>query len=122
MERKNFKATIHAPNEKVWEALWGDETYPIWTAAFSEGSRAESDWKEVSKIYFLNAEGEGMVALIDKGKDPTIMNFKHLGMIDKNGNEDLESDKVKSWAGARENYLLEGNNGKTQLTVSIDSR
>ncbi|HSP11232.1 MAG TPA: SRPBCC domain-containing protein [Salegentibacter sp.] len=120
MERKNFTVVINAPRENVWEVLWSDETYPKWTATFSEGSRAESDWKEGSKVYFLNAEGEGMVALIDKRKDPEIMNFKHLGMIDKNGNEDLESEKVKPWAGSMENYLLEKENGKTQLTVNMD--
>jgi predicted 3-demethylubiquinone-9 3-methyltransferase (glyoxalase superfamily)/uncharacterized protein YndB with AHSA1/START domain len=120
MERKEFRATINAPREKVWEVLWSKETYPKWTAPFSEGSRAKSDWKEGSKVYFLNAEGEGMVALIDKRKDPEIMNFKHLGMIDKNGNEDLESEKVKSWAGAMENYRLEEKNRATRLIVNMD--
>lgn len=120
MERKEFIANIDAPREEVWELLWSDETYPKWTAEFSEGSRAESDWKEGSKIYFLNAEGAGMVALIDKRRDPEIMNFKHIGMIDKNGNEDLESEKVKAWAGAMENYRLEETNGKTRLRVTMD--
>lgn len=120
MERKDFTATINAPREKVWDVLWSDETYPKWTAPFSEGSRAKTDWKEGSKVYFLNAEGEGMVAVIDKRKDPEIMNFKHLGMIDKNGNEDLESEKVKSWAGAMEKYRLEEKNGETRLTVNMD--
>lgn len=120
MERKEFTAVISAPREKVWKVLWSEETYPKWTAVFSEGSRAESDWKEGSKVYFLNAEGEGMVALIDKRRDPEIMNFKHLGMIDKDGNEDLESERVKSWAGVIENYRLEEENDKTRLTVTMD--
>ena len=38
MERHQFKATINAPRERVWEILWGDETYPQWTSAFAEGS------------------------------------------------------------------------------------
>lgn len=120
MERKDFKATINAPRQKVWEVLWNDKTYPKWTEPFSEGSRAESDWKEGSKVYFLNAYREGMVALIDKRKDPEIMNFKHIGMVDKKGNEDYESEKVKSWAGVMENYRLEDKNGKTNLTVTMD--
>lgn len=116
----DFKAKINAPREKVWDVLWNDKTYPKWTAPFSEVSLAKSDWKEGSKIYFVNANGEGMVAVIEKRKDPEIMNFKHLGMIDKNGKEDLESEKVKSWAGAIETYRLEEENGKTQLTVNMD--
>ncbi|SKB56451.1 hypothetical protein SAMN05660903_01467 [Salegentibacter salinarum] len=43
MERKEFISTINASREKVWEVLWSDDTYPKWTAPFSEGSRAESD-------------------------------------------------------------------------------
>jgi len=120
MERQEFTSTINASCDKVWEALWSDETYSKWTAPFSEGSRAKSDWEEGSKVYFLNADGEGMVALIYKRKDPEIMNFKHIGMVDKNGNEDYESEKVKSWAGLMENYRLEDKNGKTILTVTMD--
>ncbi len=120
MERRNFTVSINAPREKVWEVLWSEKTYPQWTAAFFKGSRAESDWKEGSKIYFLNAEGEGMIAKIDKRKDPEIMNFMYLGIINKNGEEDLESEKVKAWAGSMEDYQLEEKDGKTKLTVHMD--
>ncbi|MGY5847150.1 SRPBCC domain-containing protein [Salegentibacter sp. HM20] len=120
MERNKFEIRINAPRVKVWDVLWSDETYPRWTSAFSEGSRAKSTWNEGDKIYFLNSDGEGMVARIEKRKDPEIMNFKHIGMIDKTGKEDLESEKVQAWAGARENYQLKEEGGKTLLTVFMD--
>ena len=45
MEKQEFKISINAPREKVWEVLWNDTTYPAWTAVFSEGSHAVTDWK-----------------------------------------------------------------------------
>ncbi len=48
------------------------------------------------------------------------MSFKHLGEL-KQGVEDTNSDKVKSWSGAMENYTLKEENGKTILLVEMDS-
>ena len=120
MKRKQYETLINAPRERVWEVLWGEKSYMEWTSAFAEGSKVESDWKEGGKILFLNAENEGMVARIEEKKAPEKMLFKHLGMVDKSGNEDLESEKVKAWSGAEELYILKENGQKTELTVKMD--
>ncbi|MBD0850340.1 SRPBCC family protein [Maribacter arenosus] len=119
MERKEFKTTINAPREKVWKVLWGDSTYPKWTAPFGEGSRAETDWKEGSKVHFLSADGGGMVSRIAKNRPNEFMSIEHLG-IAKNGVEDTTSEKVKEWKGAMENYSLLDKEGKTMLLVAMD--
>lgn len=119
MEKKEYKAFIKAPRERVWDILWGDTSYNKWTSAFSEGSRAETDWQEGSKVYFLNGNNEGMVAIIQKKVPNEYMSFKHVGMINK-GVEDLESEEVQKWAGATENYTLKNNNGSTELIVDMD--
>lgn len=119
MEKLHFSSTINAPVQKVWDTLWADETYRQWTAPFNEGSYAESDWKEGSRILFLGPGGDGMVARIAEKREPNYMGFEHLGMI-SNGVEDTTSDKVKDWAGARENYSLSENNGQTTVTVDMD--
>lgn len=119
MEKQNFKTTIDASREKVWDVLWGDATYPVWTSAFSEGSRAETDWKEGSKVLFLNAENEGMIATIAKNIPHEYMSIKHLGTV-KDGVEDLDSEQTKEWAGALENYTLKTVDGKTELAVDMD--
>lgn len=121
MERLEYRTTIDAPREEVWKILWDSETYPEWTKAFSEGSRAESDWKEGSKILFLNAENEGMIAIIEEKNEPEKMYFRHIGMIDKNGNEDYDSENVKAWKDASEIYTLEEQQGKTLLRVSLET-
>ena len=121
MEKINFSTSINAPREKVWDILWNDDSYREWTSAFMEGSYAETDnWKEGSKVLFLAPGRNGMVSTVATNKKNEFMSFKHLGEV-KNGVEDTESEKVKSWAGAMENYRLTDENGKTKLEVDMDS-
>jgi hypothetical protein len=119
MEKQQFNIAIDAPREKVWNLLWDNETYPVWTSVFSPGSRAETDWKEGSQVLFLGAENEGMISLIASKKPNEFMSFKHLGTV-KNGVIDTDSKQTKEWAGALENYTLKTVNGKTELTVDMD--
>lgn len=119
MEKKEFKISIDAPREKVWDILWNDVTYPQWTAPFSEGSKAESDWKKGSKVLFLNAERDGMVALIHESIPNEQMSFKHIGAINK-GTEDYDSPETKAWAGSMEEYFLKTVDEQTELSVRMD--
>jgi uncharacterized protein YndB with AHSA1/START domain len=120
MKKLTFKTEIDAPASSVWETLFGIETYPQWTSVFSEGSKVETDWKEGSKALFSDGNGHGMVAVIHKALPYEYLSIKHLGEF-KDGVEDLESEKVKEWAGAMENYTLISNNGVTELTIDIDT-
>lgn len=120
MGKVNYSTVIHAPKEKVWQVLWGQTTYPVWTEPFGSGSRVETDWEEGSRVLFLNSENEGMVSRIAKKDENEFMSFEHLGMVDKNGKEDMESEKVKSWAGSKEDYRLQEVDGKTELLVELD--
>ena len=119
MEKLVFSATINAPRHKVWEVLWGKETYRAWTAAFAEGSDVETNWEEGGRVVFGDGKGNGMVSTIAKKIPDEYMSFKHLGEI-SGGVEDLTSDKVKAWAGAMENYTLKDDDGKTSLLVETD--
>jgi hypothetical protein len=119
MEKQQFKITIDAPREKVWDILWGKSSYPTWTSVFSEGSGVETDWKKDSKALFLDSTGQGMVSTIAENKPNEFMSIKHLGTV-KDGVEDLDSEQTRQWAGALENYTLKTVNGKTELTVEMD--
>lgn len=121
MKRIQFKTVINATRERVWEVLWGAETYTQWTAPFSPGSRAVTDWQQGSKVLFVNEEGAGMVAEVAKRDEPSFMSFRHLGMVDKDGNEDFESEEVKIWAGALENYTLNESEDGTELIIDMDT-
>ena len=120
MEKINFSVSIDAPKEKVWKTLWDDTTYRKWTSVFSPSSYADTDWKEGSKVLFLDGQRSGMVSKIEANRPNEFMSFKHLGEV-KDGVEDMESDKVKQWAGALENYTLKEGNGVTELLVDLDA-
>lgn len=62
MEKLNFNILINAAPEKVWKVLWADDTYRKWTSAFSEGSYAETDWKQGAKCYFSTETGRAWLA------------------------------------------------------------
>ena len=119
MEKLQFNISINAPREKVWKTLLEDETYRQWTAPFSENSRAETDWKKGSKILFLDGNGHGMVSKVAENIPNEFMSIEHLGLV-KDGVEDVESDEVKPWAGAYENYTLKEANGGTELFIESD--
>lgn len=119
MEKLEYQITIDAPREKVWDILWNDATYPVWTRAFSENSRVETDWQEGSKVLFLGGENEGMISSIAANIPNEFMSFKHLGAM-KDGVEDYDSEQTKQWAGSFENYTLKTVDGKTELAVDLE--
>ncbi|WP_370897855.1 SRPBCC family protein [Chryseobacterium gossypii] len=119
METLSYEKIINAPLQKVWDILWNPETYKEWTQYFSPGSTMKSDWKVGGKTYFMNAENEGMVSTIDSLDEPNQVVFKHLGMIDKNGVEDLHSKEVMEWSGSFEKYFLTDLEGKTKLHAEV---
>ncbi len=120
MQKINFSTSINASKEKVWKTLWDDSSYRKWTSVFSESSHAVTDWKEGSKVLFLDGKGSGMVSKIEINRPNEHMSFKHMGEV-KNGVEDTESDKVKGWAGAMEKYTLKEMDGITELLVELDA-
>lgn len=111
----NFSVHINATKEKVWKVLWEDETYRKWTSAFSEGSYAESEWKERAPIKFIGPGGNGIYGVIQKLEVNNEMTFRHLGEI-RSGQE-VES----FWKGAIESYYLEDDKGGTDLNVAMDA-
>lgn len=123
MERKQFDITIQAAPEKIWQVLWGNDTYPQWTAPFSEGMSegggVKTDWQKGSRVLFVDSKGDGMVARIRDVIPNRYMSIEHLGEI-VGGKEDTESEKVKEWAGAHEDYTLSPEGSGTQLRIDMD--
>lgn len=121
MKQLDFTVQINAPQAKVWSTLWNDDTYRKWTAVFHEGSQAQSDWKEGSKILFLDESGQGgMSSMIARLIPNEFMSFQHLGIV-KDGVEDFTTAEAKGWSGAMENYTLLEKDGGTELRVEVDS-
>jgi Activator of Hsp90 ATPase homolog 1-like protein len=113
-----FNIIVNASKEKLWNTLWDDRTYRAWTFVFSEGSRAETDWKKGSKALFLNGNNSGLISTITDNRPNEFMSIKHLGLV-KNGVEDMDSEESKQWAGTFETYTLREKDGKTNLHIEL---
>jgi len=109
-----YKIYIDASREKVWESLWKDKNYRIWSEPFTPGSHAISDWDESDPIRFMDAKNNGMYGVIETKIDNEVMVFKQLG--DVLDGVEMERD----WAGAREQYFLLNKAGKTKVKVIVD--
>jgi hypothetical protein len=122
----HFSIDIRAPKDKVWRTMFADNTYREWTSAFSPGSYFEGSWAQGSKILFLGPDPDekvgigGMVSRIAENRLHEYMGIEHLGMV-SNGVEDTQSDAVKDWAGARENYSFSESSGVTNLRVEMQT-
>jgi uncharacterized protein YndB with AHSA1/START domain len=124
MEKLRQNIFIHAPRERVWDVMLGDETYRDWTTAFSPGSHYKGDWSEGSKILFIGPDSEGggemgMVSRIRENRRYEFISIEHLGLV-KDGVEDTESPAAKQWAPAFENYTFADRDGGTELTIEMD--
>ena len=119
LQKVNFSSSIKASKDKVWNALWDNENYKKWTSAFSEGSHAISDWKEGSKILFLDSNGSGMYSIIAEKVTGEIMSFRHIGEV-KDGVEQPLDEKTKAWSGGLETYRLKETDGITEVNVELD--
>lgn len=121
MKRIHFSEFIRASRQKVWETMLADSTYRDWTSAFAEGSYYEGSWEQGKEIRFSSPEGGGMVATIAVNRPHEHLSIKHIGVITKEGAIDTESESVKKWAPAFENYRLIEKDGGTEVQIEMDS-
>lgn len=70
MKTLSYNIRIYATPERVWDILWGNETYNVWTKFFSCDSQMKSDWKVGGKTYFTDGDGNGMVSTIERIDEP----------------------------------------------------
>ena len=115
MKKISYNIDISANAKKVWQALWFMDTYKKWTSVFCEEGFYHGNWEEGTTMKFLNAEGNGMYATIEKNIAQVQMTIKHQGEI-------KDGVQIKSsWAGAIEQYNLTEHNGTTTLQIAMDT-
>lgn len=124
MQKLHFEIMIEASPEKVWQAVIGEESFREWTKPFNETSYFEGGWNEGDSIRFIGTnekgEPEGMISEIAESRPYEYLSIRHLGYI-IGGKEDTESEAVKKWAPAYENYTLTPTDGGTKFAVDMDA-
>ncbi len=119
-----FKTTIHANVEKVFQMMFNETTYKEWTAVFNPTSSFKGSWKKGEKMLFLgtdeNGNQGGMVSRIKEFIPNQFVSIEHIGIL-KGDKEITSGEEVESRAGILENYTFSKTNGKTLLVVEMDS-
>lgn len=119
VKQLHFSILIKAPVQIVWQQMFDQDSYRSWTAAFCEGSYFEGSWQKGETIRFLSPSGDGMVAVIAECRPLEFVSIKHLGFVVK-GEDDVDSENVRSWAPAFENYRFRTVAGGTELSIEQD--
>jgi len=121
MERLTYQITISASARKVWETMLEKSTYEQWTAKAWPGSSYKGKWEQGEQISFGGDDGSGTLAEIVEAKPYESLLAKHIAVLGKGGVEDRSSDIAKGWVGTMEGYRFEERDGKTTLTVTIET-
>lgn len=116
LKRIRFSAEIAAPVHRVFQLMLDPDGYRDWTSPFAEGSYYEGAWRQGEKIKFLGPSGGGMLSEIAELRTNEFISIRHLGFL-FDGVEDTESEAVRAWAPAYENYTFTATPAGTRLEV-----
>ena len=118
-KKLRFSTTIQAPREVVWKTMLGPDSFRDWAAEFAEGSYYEGGWGQGERIRFLAPGGNGMLSRIAANRPNEFVSIEHLGLI-QDGVEDTESEAVRAWRPAFENYTFSTVGDGTRVDVELD--
>ncbi len=108
---------IKASRDTVWRTMLEPETYRKWANAFSPESQYRGEWRQGTYMEFIDPNRGGTKALLESVVPSSEIHARHVAVLDKDGNEDSESDTAKQWIGSTESYSLVETSGVTILTV-----
>lgn len=114
-----FSVEIDAPVADVFRIMLDHDGYKDWTTAFCDGSYYAGDWAEGAQIRFMSPSGDGMLSEIAEHRHHEFISIRHLGYISQ-GVPDTDSDSVRAWAPAYENYTFIAAGNGTTLVVDQD--
>lgn len=127
MQKLSFKKEINASATRVYKVMLGLDdkaTYEYWVAAFNPTSTYEGSWNKGSKILFVgvdeNGKKGGMVSEIEEHEPARFISIRHIGFLDGD-TEVTTGEQVEKWAGGHENYSFQEDDGRTTVTVEMDT-
>ncbi|MBC7903033.1 MAG: SRPBCC domain-containing protein [Gemmatimonadaceae bacterium] len=118
---KMIKKTIDiaAGADKIWPVLTEDQFNQQWFAEFSNGTKAESDWKQGSRIEFKDESGSGIGGKIEQLVPNEYLSIGYDSIL-KDGKPDTDSPWADAVVGMHENYRLTSKGGNTELYIESD--
>ena len=119
MKQLHFSISITASKKHVWNTMLDPDTYKVWTEPFCEGSYFQGSWEKGERIQFLAPNGSGMISEIAENRLYESISIRHLSYV-KDGLEDSDSQEVRNWAPAYENYTFVPTDQSTVVKVDID--
>jgi uncharacterized protein YndB with AHSA1/START domain len=121
MKKLEYKTVIAASAKKVWDTMIRQETYRQWVAKSWPNSFYEGNWKKGEEIRFIGPDGSGTLAELIEVKPHERILARHIAVLGPKGEQDRTSEMAKGWIGSTEEYLFSEQNGKTTLTVVIQT-
>ena len=122
MKKLEWKTMIDASRDKVWQTMLAPDTYREWVAVSWPNSGYEGKWEKGATIRFVgDSDSGGTVADIVELRKPEYIKALHVAVATPGGGEDRDSDVAKGWIGTTEEYFFAEKNGKTELTVVINT-
>ena len=125
MKKLEFKTTINAKRDKVWQTMFAPDTYREWVNVSWPNSKYEGKWATGENMRFIGGGGEGneggTLANLVEVRKPEYVLAKHIAVINGDGTEDRTSEIAKGWIGSTEEYTFTEKDGKTELKVVINT-
>ncbi|REA60890.1 hypothetical protein DSL64_13390 [Dyadobacter luteus] len=121
IEKLIFETDIAAPKERVWELLWGKESYQEWTSPFMAGSYFEGEFGQGKRVHLLSPTGEGLYSDILIYAENEQLTFNLLGNLKNKEEQPLDAES-EIWTGSRESYFLTDTPAGTRLRVQLDNQ
>jgi uncharacterized protein YndB with AHSA1/START domain len=121
MKKLEYTIDINAPKESVWKTMLAPNTYREWTNVSWPGSTYQGTWAKGEDVKFASPGQGGTMATIVEYDPYRSLLAKHVAILNPDGSEDRTSDVAKGWIGTLERYTFTEHNGKTTLTVNLET-
>src|ERR1700733_8944007 len=100
MKEMQFTVDIKATKERVWDALWQDETLRQWAGIIDPGTHMIGELKEGNEIQFISGNGYGVTSLVEKLTLSEFVLLRHTADTQDDG----KGERAKQWTGGQESY------------------
>jgi uncharacterized protein YndB with AHSA1/START domain len=121
MKKLVYKINIEAPKQKVWNTMLQPDSYKKWVASSWPGSFYKGSWEQGEQIRFIGKDGSGTLAQIKDLNLYKNIDAEHIAILLNGVVEDTTSDLARNWVGITEKYTFSETDGKTELTVTINT-